>query len=61
VDDEVVKTVEQEDIYALSQAAGQRLVESFNALYQGVALPAQGGGQTCAWCEMSGLCRKDYR
>ena len=53
--------VAQEDIYALSKATGQRLRELFNALYRGTALPAQGTGQACAYCEMSGLCRKDYR
>lgn len=61
VDDEGIKTVAQEDIYALSKATGQRLRELFNALYRGAALPAQGSDQACAYCEMSGLCRKDYR
>jgi ATP-dependent helicase/nuclease subunit B len=60
VDEEGIKAVAQEDIYALSQAAGQRLRELFNALYRGAALPAQGSGQACTYCEMSGLCRKDY-
>jgi ATP-dependent helicase/nuclease subunit B len=60
VDDEGVKTVEQENIYALSKATGERLRALFNALYRGAALPAQGSTQACAWCEMSGLCRKDY-
>jgi len=61
VDDEGIAAVAQEDIYALSQAAAQRLRELFNALYRGAALPAQGSDQACAYCEMSGLCRKDYR
>jgi ATP-dependent helicase/nuclease subunit B len=60
VDEEGIKAVAQEDIYALSQATGQRLRELFNALYRGAALPAQGSDQACTWCEMSGLCRKDY-
>jgi ATP-dependent helicase/nuclease subunit B len=55
------RLVPQEDIYALSKATGQRLRELFNALYRGAALPAQGSDQACAYCEMSGLCRKDYR
>ena len=61
VDDEGIAAVPQEDIYALSKATGQRLRELFNALYRGAALPAQGSDQACAYCEMSGLCRKDYR
>ncbi len=61
VDDEAMATLPQEDIHALSNATGQRLRELFNALYRGAALPAQGSDQACAWCEMSGLCRKDYR
>lgn len=60
-EDGSTKLVAQEDIYALSQATGQRLHELFNALYRGAALPAQGSDQTCTYCEMSGLCRKDYR
>ncbi len=60
VDEEGIKTVAQEDIYALSKATGQRLRELFNALYRGAALPAQGSNQACTYCEMSGLCRKDY-
>ncbi|MHB1292620.1 MAG: PD-(D/E)XK nuclease family protein, partial [Sulfuricella sp.] len=59
-EDGSTKLVPQEDIYALSQATGQRLRELFNALYRGAALPAQGSDQACTWCEMSGLCRKDY-
>lgn len=60
VDEEGIKTVAQEDIYALSKATGQRLRGLFNALYRGAALPAQGSNQACTYCEMSGLCRKDY-
>ncbi|GAO34979.1 hypothetical protein SCT_0359 [Sulfuricella sp. T08] len=60
-EDGSTKIVEQEDIYALSKATGQRLRELFNALYRGAALPAQGSAPACAYCEMSGLCRKDYR
>ncbi|MBU1691235.1 MAG: PD-(D/E)XK nuclease family protein [Gammaproteobacteria bacterium] len=59
-EDGSTKIVEQDDIYALSKATGQRLRELFNALYQGAPLPAQGSEQACAYCEMSGLCRKDY-
>ncbi len=60
-EDGSVKPVPQEEIYALSVAAGQRLRVLFNAIYRGAALPAQGGAAACAWCEMRGLCRKDYQ
>ncbi|MDP3482038.1 MAG: PD-(D/E)XK nuclease family protein [Sulfuricella sp.] len=60
-EDGSTRLVPQEDIYTLSKATGQRLRELFNALYRGAALPAQGSDQACAYCEMSGLCRKDYR
>ncbi len=60
VDEEGIAAVAQEDIYALSNATGQRLRELFNALYRGAALPAQGSAPVCTYCEMSGLCRKDY-
>lgn len=59
-EDGSVKLVPQEEIHALSVATGQRLRALFNAIYRGAALPARGGGDACAWCEMSGLCRKDY-
>lgn len=61
VDDDGIKEVVQEEIYSLSEAVLQRLGDLFNSIHRGAALPAQGGSQTCAWCEMSGLCRKDYR
>ncbi len=61
VDDDGVKEVPQEDIYALGEAVMQRLGDLFNDLHNGAALPAHGGPQACTWCEMGGLCRKDYR
>ncbi|MCE5181160.1 MAG: PD-(D/E)XK nuclease family protein [Betaproteobacteria bacterium] len=62
VDEEAeIKAVPQDEIYALSQAVELRLRELFNALYCAAPLPAHGSEQACDWCEMSGLCRKDYR
>ncbi|MDD5240248.1 MAG: PD-(D/E)XK nuclease family protein [Sulfuricella sp.] len=55
-----IKAAPQEEIYALGKAVELRLRELFNAIYRGAPLPAQGSDQACAWCEMSGLCRKDY-
>ncbi|MDQ8022750.1 MAG: PD-(D/E)XK nuclease family protein [Moraxellaceae bacterium] len=36
------------------------ITRSFNAMYDGAALPAQGTERACAWCEMRGLCRKEW-
>ncbi|MEC5396249.1 PD-(D/E)XK nuclease family protein [Uliginosibacterium sp. H1] len=36
------------------------ITRSFNAMYDGAALPAQGTERACAWCEMRGLCRKGW-
>ncbi len=36
-----------------------RLINTFAALRQGAPLPAH--GVACDWCEMRGLCRKDYQ
>ncbi|HUW51011.1 MAG TPA: PD-(D/E)XK nuclease family protein [Sulfuricella sp.] len=56
-----IKAVPQEEIHALGKSTELRLRELFNGIYRGATLPAQGNDQACAWCEMSGLCRKDYR
>lgn len=34
--------------------------DSFNALHSGAGMPAQGTEHACAYCEMRGLCRKDW-
>ena len=41
-------------------AQGQRLSATFSAMHGGAALPAHGVESVCQWCEMSGLCRRDY-
>lgn len=49
-----------EDPAELASATLARLREMFDALYRRAALPAQGAEKMCAWCEMKGLCRKQY-
>ena len=44
----------------VAAAQGQRLVEAMNNMRAGVPLPAHGADRVCAWCEMSGLCRKGF-
>ncbi|HWQ37799.1 MAG TPA: PD-(D/E)XK nuclease family protein [Burkholderiales bacterium] len=43
-----------------SARAIERLRELFGRLHEGASLPAQGIDAACAWCEMRGLCRRDY-
>jgi ATP-dependent helicase/nuclease subunit B len=58
---DAIRAVPQDDIYSLGEAVRNRLGDLFNQLYRGAPLPAQGRDADCARCEMSGLCRKDYR
>lgn len=61
VDEKEVKLVEKEcDIAGLAEASQERLQTLFSALYRGASLPAQGVAHACEYCEMRGLCRKDY-
>lgn len=41
-------------------AQGERLRAAFSAMHAGAALPAHGAESECQWCEMSGLCRRQY-
>lgn len=38
----------------------ERLAEIFDELHAGAKLPAQGVEKVCSYCDMRGLCRKDY-
>lgn len=61
VDEEDVRQVEAEEgVAELAEANRERLCDMFDAMYQGASLPAQGVSQACDYCEMRGLCRKDY-
>jgi ATP-dependent helicase/nuclease subunit B len=44
----------------MARAQGVRLAAAIDALRAGAALPAHGVDAACAWCEMRGLCRRDY-
>ncbi len=48
------------DLAQLAEANRERLQAMFSAFYQGASLPAQGVAKVCEYCEMRGLCRKDY-
>ena len=48
------------NIDQLSNDVVDRLGEIFVALYEGAMIKAQGAEEACIYCEMRGLCRKDY-
>lgn len=48
------------DVQEMAHAQGARLANTIAALLAGAALPAHGAETVCAWCEMRGLCRRDY-
>ena len=61
MDKNAVETVDfPGDIMHISEQVRLRLRDLFLAMHQGAALPAQGIEAVCAYCEMRGLCRKDY-
>ncbi|MBU0594727.1 MAG: PD-(D/E)XK nuclease family protein [Gammaproteobacteria bacterium] len=61
VDEEVVQQVEPvEPLAELAEANLERLQIMFQSLHEGEPLPAQGVSAACQYCEMRGLCRKDY-
>ena len=61
MDKNVVESVDfPGDIMHTSEQVRLRLRELFLAMQQDAALPAQGTEAVCAYCEMRGLCRKDY-
>lgn len=64
LDDERIVAVsagdDEDALNVAAQAQGQRLQTAFSALRAGAELPAHGVASVCQWCEMSGLCRRDY-
>jgi ATP-dependent helicase/nuclease subunit B len=48
------------EVRDMACAQGARLAAAIDALRAGAALPAHGVDAACAWCEMRGLCRRDY-
>jgi ATP-dependent helicase/nuclease subunit B len=48
------------EVQDMARAQGIRLAAAIDALRAGASLPAHGVDAACAWCEMRGLCRRDY-
>lgn len=49
-----------DDLEEGSKQALDRLRMMFDEIYRGANLPAQGVEGVCDWCEMRGVCRRDY-
>ncbi len=61
LDEEPVRAVSlPRPLPAAAAAEAERLRSTLNAVAAGVPLPAQGTPQTCDWCELRGLCRRDH-
>jgi ATP-dependent helicase/nuclease subunit B len=60
VDKSVEEVQLDDDAFDEAPRAVERLGRIFAMLRQGSAMPAQGVDQICRWCEMRGLCRKNY-
>jgi ATP-dependent helicase/nuclease subunit B len=50
----------QPEPHAAAEALQGLIGALFPALHAGAALPAHGDDRACAYCEMRGLCRKDW-
>jgi len=52
--------LEAESLQELVQANERRLLQLHRALSEGATLPAWGDEQTCNYCRLGGMCRKQY-
>jgi ATP-dependent helicase/nuclease subunit B len=48
------------DIQALVHSERERLAQVYDAIAGKAPLPAQGSEAACLYCDMRGICRKDY-
>ena len=48
------------EVQEMARAQGARLTAVIDALRLGVGLPAHGVDAVCTWCEVRGVCRRDY-
>ncbi|MBS1208666.1 MAG: Inactivated superfamily helicase [Proteobacteria bacterium] len=60
LDDESVGDVAQTEPEERAGALHDCITASFDAIHAGVGLPANGTPGACAYCEMRGLCRKEW-
>lgn len=60
LDDEAVAAVSLDEPEARAEALQECITTSFLAMYAGQGMPAHGAESACAWCEMRGVCRKEW-
>jgi ATP-dependent helicase/nuclease subunit B len=56
----VERVLPQQDFGELTDAVGTRLQSDLQRIAEGAPLPANGAESVCEYCEMRGLCRRDY-
>lgn len=60
LDDEHIDALSLDDPQVQALAHRERLIAIFDVLHAGAGMPANGVDAVCTWCEMRGLCRRDY-
>lgn len=60
LDDEKIGSIPVSEPELRAELLADCIDHSFVALHQGAGLPAHGSEAACAWCEMRGLCRKEW-
>ena len=60
LDGEKIIELSLSEVQDMAHAQGARLAAAIDALRAGATLPAHGVDAACAWCEMRGLCRRDF-
>jgi ATP-dependent helicase/nuclease subunit B len=58
--DGVAPVAMADDISGIAEAVRARLTAVYDALHGGARLPAQGIDAVCQYCEMRGLCRRNF-
>jgi ATP-dependent helicase/nuclease subunit B len=58
--DGVEQVLLTEPVSVAAAAVGARLAAIYDALHEGAPLPAQGIDAVCEYCEMHGLCRRNF-
>jgi ATP-dependent helicase/nuclease subunit B len=59
-DDKVAQVRLEQPLAEAAEGEAERIRNTFAAILEGMPLPANGAPETCAWCEMRGLCRKEH-
>ena len=60
LDEQPVSALPLAEPQAVAQDQAERLMTTFSALRRGAPMPAHGVDSVCAYCEVRGLCRRDF-